>query len=436
MFFDATSFDTSEFVDDQCLQDYENIAGSDNATNTPNDHVIFVIHGIGQQTEQYGMFAQHMQSLRDTMSEVLEARLPNQDMNIKMIPIEWHRHIHQQTDATMSRIVPKSIPTVRMIETDYLADVLYYFSHDRGESILQHVAKEFNAAYDAFILENPGFCGKIAVLGYSLGGLITWDLLAHQRANLTPIEAEHKNRFNVKVPRLNFIPDYLFGMGCPVAGLLVARNQDPRYYRPHDSIVFENIYHPYDPAAFRMEPLMNEAFKDTPAATVERAVPTQASLLGYLSSAVWQWFGSSSSTYNDPRPTADMPRRASEGDILRSRKSTVAAAQDACLPRSNSMPDLNKNDPVNGNVDEDEGDDDDASSRASSAFQRASYESTAPSTPVDDEFALPHGRRIDYELTPETGMMANEYILGLSAHFSYWKNKDLLWHVFCRMESI
>lgn len=51
---------------------------------------------------------------------------------------------------------------------------------------------------------------------------------------------------------------------------------------------------------------------------------------------------------------------------------------------------------------------------------------------------LPGGRRIDHVLQPESfmSMIANEYIVGLRAHFSYWTNKDLLWHVVCRLENL
>ncbi|KAI9472906.1 hypothetical protein BDB00DRAFT_216757 [Zychaea mexicana] len=51
---------------------------------------------------------------------------------------------------------------------------------------------------------------------------------------------------------------------------------------------------------------------------------------------------------------------------------------------------------------------------------------------------LPGGRRIDHVLQPESfmSMIANEYLVGLRAHFSYWTNKDLLWHIVCRLENL
>lgn len=51
---------------------------------------------------------------------------------------------------------------------------------------------------------------------------------------------------------------------------------------------------------------------------------------------------------------------------------------------------------------------------------------------------LPGNRRIDHVLQPEgfMSMIANEYIVGLRAHFSYWSNKDLLWHIVRRLENL
>jgi hypothetical protein len=45
-------------------------------------------------------------------------------------------------------------------------------------------------------------------------------------------------------------------------------------------------------------------------------------------------------------------------------------------------------------------------------------------------------RRIDFVLQPESfmDMLTNEYIVGFRAHFSYWTNKDLQWHILRRLE--
>ncbi|KAI9252925.1 DDHD domain-containing protein [Phascolomyces articulosus] len=356
-----------------------------------------------------------------------------------MIPIEWHRHIHSETDEWVHRVMPKNIPTVRLIESDYLSDVMYYFTKERGQSIINHVTKSFNQSYHDFMEQQPNFNGKISILGYSLGGLITWDILSHQRQDLTTQEMEQLTKFDVKVPKLDFKPDYLFGMGCPLAGLLIARNQDPRYYHPDYSTVFENIYHPMDPLAFRLEPLLNHEFEEPPVA-LERAIAQQPTSFASLVFSLFR--GTSTTTNNTSSHSKNIPG------------GTVATQQQGGImmmsPEKESMVVM--------------------PTPSLSATPTSSCPTTAPQTPTaeqhetpllskndshcwkmidldrmdDDEedattkIPLPLGRRYDYELTPDSylGMISNEYILGLRAHFSYWTNKDMHWHIFCRMEGI
>lgn len=106
-------------------------------------------------------------NLRETTRQVLQAKVPDHAVRIELIPIEWHRHIHEQTDPTMGRITLKSIPTIRLIENDYLADILFYFSKERGQSIIDHVTHLFNTSYHNFLEKHPDFAGKIAIIGYS-----------------------------------------------------------------------------------------------------------------------------------------------------------------------------------------------------------------------------------------------------------------------------
>ncbi|KAI7902267.1 uncharacterized protein BX663DRAFT_487054 [Cokeromyces recurvatus] len=243
-------------------------------SDKPVDHVIFVIHGIGQQTEQYGHFYEHIENLQETTRQVLQAKIPDHNVRIELIPIEWHRHIHDQVDPLLNKITLKSIPTIRLIENDYLADVLFYFSKERGQTIVDNVTQLFNTSYHNFISKHPDFKGKIIILGYSLGGIITWDILSHQRELQTREEKEAYNSMNtIQFSKLDFKPHYFYGLGSPIGAVLVFRGQDPKYYHPEYDIQFENIFHPFDPLGYRFEPLFNDYFIDKPAVLIERSFP-------------------------------------------------------------------------------------------------------------------------------------------------------------------
>lgn len=82
---------------------------------------------------------------------------------------------------------------------------------------------------------------------YSLGGIVTWDILSHQREPITDDEKADYQKLNIKYSKLDFQPDYYFTLGSPVAAVLTIRNQSPVNYHPADNVIFENIYDSYDP---------------------------------------------------------------------------------------------------------------------------------------------------------------------------------------------
>ncbi|KAI8065293.1 DDHD domain-containing protein [Gongronella butleri] len=358
MFFESTYLPTAEYtenedeaVDVNDQEDGLKQGGIDDATKLPKDekqqarpinHLVFIIHGIGQQTEQYGQFYEHVENLQETARQVLTSKLPDRDVRMELIPIEWHRHIHNHVDPTLERITLKSIPTIRMIENEYLADVLLYFSKDRGQTIVDNVTESFNKAYRNFMDNHPDFDGDIVILGYSLGGVITYDLLSHQRPISTDDEKAHYARLDVKFSSLTFTPDYFFALGSPIGAVLTFRNQSPVHYHPDSSINFENVYHPFDPLAYRMEPLYDDFYTNEPAVAIDRIAPPASfsfpSLPSFAGSSIFSYF----SWKTQSQPTLgsdDGASMASTGESMATKKddgdsASFLAASKAMAPRS------------------------------------------------------------------------------------------------------
>ncbi|OBZ86108.1 Phospholipase DDHD1 [Choanephora cucurbitarum] len=400
----------------------------------PVDHVAFVIHGIGQQTEQFGFFQKHMQSLSDTTDQVIEENGTYRSMNIKYIPIEWHKHIHEETDKAMDNITPNSIPYLRMINNDYLADAFFYLSKDRGQSIIQHVTHTFNCAYIHFIKENPSFNGKIAILAYSMGGIITWDILCHQIA-------QPYSNLDLEFPPLVFKPDYLFNLGSPLSAFLTVRNQDPKLYRPDPSIVFENIVHPYDPLGYRFEPMLNSDYKHRPAVLIHPSTPSTPYLqdqLRQLWSKGMEWIA-----------CVSRPKKSSLQDTL---------VDSHCSPEDDMIPTPKLSlDSLSSSDDDDDDDELINDTYTQTYYFQRKRRFEAPLQNVKKQkrddllnstmtrgihhadlsiHQVPIDQRIDYVLQPERFMgyiQKNHYLSGLTAHFSYWTHKDLMWHIVQRL---
>lgn len=496
MFFEATfvpsSPSLSDTHSDTCVDELdEPFSDDEQDTGKPVDHLIFVIHGIGQQTEQYGQFYQHIENFQETTRQVLQAKVPDHNVRIELIPIEWHKHIHEHVDPIMKRITLKSIPTIRLIENEYLADVLFYFSKDKGQQIVDNVTHLFNTSYQHFMEKHPYFDGKIIILGYSLGGIITWDILSHQRQLELQEEREMYQKLDINFSKLAFKPDYFFGLGSPISAVLTFRGQDPTWYHPETDIRFENIFHPFDPLGYRFEPLLNDQFTDEPAVLIKRSIPIgpsfsfpsfpiyaslssffswkQEEKVNYEAKEGQQGFMSSLLQYFSKEPVSvahSVNPDWTKDDV------PTSPVDDLLMPRAKSLPrsqtytesdDTKIRIPLRKSLT-----DHDLSAKrhhlvevlgVDGLLMDISQESTEKQTqeisqeiskpeitrPPKDEgntknekITLPGGRRIDYVLQPESviSMIANEYLIGLRAHFSYWTNKDFIWHMLRQVENL
>ncbi len=169
---------------------------------------------------------------------------------MEWVPIEWHSLLHQ-LESVDERIKKVTLPTcsvLRMINNDTLADVLYYFTSFHGQSIINIVTQSMNEAYANFLKTYPAFKGKVAIFGHSLGGIISYDILANQPSLLTRrSKTTRPSHHNVTFPKLNFTPSYLFAVGSPIAAVLIMRGQEFSSYCIPKSTRFFNIFHLYDP---------------------------------------------------------------------------------------------------------------------------------------------------------------------------------------------
>ncbi|KAF9273101.1 hypothetical protein BGZ68_001799 [Mortierella alpina] len=244
-------------------------------------HVIFVVHGMGRQLEEFGNYERN---------------------DVHIIPIEWHAKLHSMVDQRMSLTSLRTVPKVRLVMNDYFADILYYFNNHYGAEIVRMIVDELNEAYSTFTAKHPGFNGKISVYALSLGGVAVYDILtcmdddepeeastaegksavkdrdnkerkdAEADGAATPkkarIRKQDQPKFRTVVPKLKFRPNFLFTVGSPVGAVMVMRNLDWETFHPPEDIIHHNLFHPFDPLAYRIEPLIDPIFAAIPAVTL------------------------------------------------------------------------------------------------------------------------------------------------------------------------
>ena len=86
---------------------------------------------------------------------------------------------------SLESITVEGVPAIRNLITDLALDILLYQSAYR-EHIAGIVQRECNRVYDLFMQRNPTFSGKISLIGHSLGSAILFDILCQQKEVAPP----------------------------------------------------------------------------------------------------------------------------------------------------------------------------------------------------------------------------------------------------------
>lgn len=160
---------------------------------------------------------------------------------------------------------------------DVVLDVLLYYEPKYLKQIFTSVTSELNRVYKLYMERNPNFKGKIHILGHSLGSAIAFDILSGQSGTI---------KGSIDVTRdLCFEVENLFLVGSPVGmfKLLEGKNIEARstkdYEPSKDAPVVApkcknlyNVFHPCDPVAYRIEPLVSPKFGDFKPVPVKFAV--------------------------------------------------------------------------------------------------------------------------------------------------------------------
>lgn len=209
---------------------------------------------------------------------------------------------------SLQDITVDGVPAVRNLITDLAMDVLLYQSAYR-EHISSIVQKECNRVYKLF-KKRTGFNGRVSLCGHSLGSAVYFDLLCRQDEATRTTRPRRVSSKTIREAgleqnelRLDFPVDNFFALGSPIAmfQMLKGRTISGRSTIPANDLAlspydpnplggdpfeskspnsstqtrskdlipittsspkcvdFFNIFHPTDPIAYRVEPLISPA---------------------------------------------------------------------------------------------------------------------------------------------------------------------------------
>ncbi|KAK0086211.1 hypothetical protein PV325_003562 [Microctonus aethiopoides] len=422
------------------------------------DHLLFLVHGIGSVCDlKFRTVEEVVDEFRSISLQLVQSHYRTANTHgivnrIEVLPISWHTTLHSEAtgiDKKLEAITLESIPKLRHFTNDTLLDVLFYTSPTYCQTIMQTVGNEMNRLHTMFKKRNPGFTGSVYLGGHSLGSLILFDLLCHQKPPIERLqddildesavsdndECENEDGVVVKpkprsilkrrlsrrvsyvmgtagtgqpfinYPQLNFHPKAFFALGSPIGMFVTIRGIDNlgKDFILPTCPAFFNIFHPFDPVAYRIESLVNsDASKYRPMLIPHHKgrkrmhlelKETMARVGADLKQKV---LDSMRSTWNSVYHLA-MFHRSDNQELEHEIDKVVEEQLQSTCEHSRSM---------NSSANDDCDNDDDNANL--------------------DIGKLNGGRRIDYVLQEAPLEYINEYIFALTSHVCYWESEDTM----------
>ncbi|KAH6568181.1 hypothetical protein BASA60_008753 [Batrachochytrium salamandrivorans] len=304
----------------------EDIIEEDDDSDRQVDHLVFVIHGIGQKLSERVdavNFPHDCNTLRQAIktsakqfqdqAALLKTSEPHKiprGSGVQVLPIQWRQKIDfgmrkeeednpgEDSELSLEDISLDGIPSIRMLVSDVIIDVLLYLTPKYRQEMIRQVTSELNQVYHKYLERNPTFSGKISLYGHSLGSILAYDIVSHQHMARPSTSSKHtkvaghevdisdllektlqgggvagliESNDTLEYELLEFRVNALFAVGSPIGLFLLLRGNrigaysdietsltDSRTSRPDVKSMY-NIFHPFDPVAHRIEPLVTKS---------------------------------------------------------------------------------------------------------------------------------------------------------------------------------
>ncbi|VVC36241.1 Hypothetical protein CINCED_3A009347 [Cinara cedri] len=403
------------------------------------DHLLFIVHGIGSYCDiKMRPIYEVVDDFRSLALQLTQSHFKTSCQSdkigrIEVLPVSWHFALHSKDiDCKLKSISLPSIPRLRNFSNDTILDVLFYTSPTFCQTIINAVGNEMNHMYTQYLLRNPNFNGHVSIGGHSLGSLISFDLLCNQQppsstkkpeSSLQESVDEEKVKLNrgasyltlgkagtgqpyITYPQLKFQLDYFFGFGSPIGMFVTVRGIESlgENFKFPTCPGFLNIFHPYDPVAYRIEPLINAIFENIP--------PLQV-------------------PHHKGRKRMHLELKDTIAHIGTALKSYFVNSV------QNTLSKLYFQVPSNQSIKYDSRENVDNKQKIQSN-SKSSSETTQKSTQCfnNKPGILNKGNRVDYVLQEAPLESFNEYLFAVGSHLCYWESEDTILLVLKEMYSI
>lgn len=401
-----------------------------------------MVHGIGNVCDlKFRTIEEAVDEFRNIALQLVQSHYRTScDLGavgrVEVLPISWHAELHSEEigiDEKIKLITLESIPKLRSFANETLLDILFYSSPVFCQQIMDFVGHSMNRIYSTFRERNPHFNGQVSVGGHSLGSLILFDLLCHQKdceqmenvenpdanTSASPSKSKLNTRNSqytlsgtagtgqpfITYPQLVFKPRKFFALGSPISMFVTVRGIDKLGldFKLPTCENFYNIFHPFDPVAYRCEPLINPELNGVKPVVISHHKGRKRMHLELKETMA--------------RVSADIKQR-----VVVAFKTTMQVM----------YPFKSKQQAIEQEVNQALEDQHLTVDSDTSLRKRSDSMSTMGGSDIDaSETDLPLGllnnsRRIDYVLQEAPLEFFNEYLFALTSHVCYWESEDTI----------
>lgn len=380
--------------------------------------LVLIAHGIGQK------FAERVESFHFThavtafrravnlelRSEAVKSILRPNHNGIMVLPVNWRHSLSFEDGGpvkeedetaytadgfTLKDIEPSTIPAVRSMISDVMFDIPFYMSHHKPKMI-EALVGEANRVYRLWCSNNPGFAknGRVHLIGHSLGSAMAIEVLSKQPTQVPRLDL---SRPQPETTFFEFDTTNLFLLGSPAGFFLLLErgNLIPRKGRQKPGA---------DPADTVGEGVVSEAgiFGCIAVDNIYNILAKEDPIAYLLNGTIDPVYASSLEVAHVPSATTSWYK--SVGDAIRTIVPGVAAPTDVPVPGVVKPPTV----------------------RFPSQLELEIHDFTREEIAERKAFLLNDNGQIDFYLRSGNGPLEIQYLNMLSAHTSYWTNRDLV----------
>ncbi|GBE60177.1 DDHD domain-containing protein [Babesia ovata] len=238
------------------LREKLHLSNHDNASDV--DFIIFMLHGIGSNSN---VLSADYRMIKYSLSSIKRHWFYQDKLRTHVHLLDWKRHISDAQSMLFDHTYITTAKETRRVITSHIMDIGFYLNPRYCDFLLENIVADLDGEISRLRHHPSGKFrnSKIAIVGYSLGSLILHEILCGNPGRASNLRPEDRPKLKNKV-------DYMFCVGSPLSCFMIF--QSPQYMATGmcmpEGVESYNIFHPYDPVAYRWERLIYRDLKEVP----------------------------------------------------------------------------------------------------------------------------------------------------------------------------